>query len=148
MTDHHTSYLKQVLHLWAGQLPDDDPNNFARCLTIFKILSKQTQQKIYNKVMVKCPTIPKSRCYTTLWCIFNHNTCFGLFLFFDIIFSQGSVAMHFRYGGKFYYSSARNLTGTICTVSLVSDVWPSRLLWSDGLKLFQTVFEIQRVLCQ
>jgi len=43
---------------------------------------KQTQQLICNIVMVKRPTTSESRCYTTLWCVVNHNTCFTLLLYF------------------------------------------------------------------
>jgi len=32
--------------------------------------------------MVKCPTTLKSCCYTTLWRIGNHTTCFRLLLLF------------------------------------------------------------------
>jgi len=32
--------------------------------------------------MAQIPIKSKSRCYTTLWCIVNHNTCFRLSLLF------------------------------------------------------------------
>jgi len=47
---------------------------FTRCRLIWKILSTQIQQQICNKVLVKDPTIPKLRCYTTLWFIANYST--------------------------------------------------------------------------
>ena len=39
--------------------------------------------------------------------IINHNTCFRLFSATNI--SQGTVAMHLRCGGIFYYRFAGNL---------------------------------------
>jgi len=50
----------------------------------FKNFWKHTHRKIYSKVPVmgKRSATPKSRFYTTLWCIVHHNTCFRLFLFF------------------------------------------------------------------
>jgi len=32
--------------------------------------------------MAKRPITSKAHCYTMLWCIVNHTTCFRLFLFF------------------------------------------------------------------
>jgi len=40
------------------------PDNFDRCWAILKIPSKQTEQKICNKVMVERPAISKSYYYT------------------------------------------------------------------------------------
>jgi len=50
--------------------------NFAKCWAILKTLSKQTQQYICSKVMVKRPATSTWRFYTTLWCIFNHNRAY------------------------------------------------------------------------
>jgi len=57
------------------------------------------------------PTIPKSRCYTTLWFIYivNHRTRFRLLLFSDINISQGSVVTHLRGDGIFYCRITTNL---------------------------------------
>ena len=52
--------------LWQSAfLPVTSPDG--RCWLISKLLSKQTQQQICNKVIVKGPTTPKSRCHITLW---------------------------------------------------------------------------------
>jgi len=56
--------------------------------------------------MVKRPTTPKSRGYSTL-IIIHVSGCFG---FSDINISQGSVATHLRCGGIFYYA----LLGIYC----------------------------------
>ena len=50
-----------------------------------------------NIVMVERLTTAKSHCYTMLWCIVHHNTCFML-CFSDVSISQDSVAMHLRCG--------------------------------------------------
>jgi len=53
----HMSHFNRVLHLSAGHL------------------RQPTSAKCWDAAS-------KSYCYTALWCIVNHNTCFRLFLFF------------------------------------------------------------------
>ena len=85
----HTSDLKRV-HLsagkwrgahgaWGNQLFFITLPNVER---FWKVHWKETQQYVCNKIMVKYSTTPKSRCYTTLWCVVKNNAYFRLLLFF------------------------------------------------------------------
>jgi len=57
-------------------------DNFDRYRLISKILSRQTQPLICNKVLVKDSTTPKPCCCANLWFIVKHCTCFRVLLFF------------------------------------------------------------------
>jgi len=73
----HTGHLRD--HFFATPVPN---------VELFQKFFLKIQQWICHKVLVKCTTLPKSRCYTTFWCVINHNTCFRLFLFSDINISM------------------------------------------------------------
>jgi len=132
----HTSDIKRVLHLSAGQCPAAQsawanqlfPHNFAKCWAISKILSKQTQQYICNTTMNKFLITFKSHCYT-LWCIVNHNSLHvsSCFCFSHINISQGSVATRSQYGGIFYHDLVRNLLLSVP----VKEFWKSVSIWQS-----------------
>jgi len=67
--------------------------------------------KFCYKLLVKDPTIPKSRCYGTLPCNLSLITAHvsGCCCFSDIYISQGIVATHLRGSGIFYYRFTTNL---------------------------------------
>jgi len=89
------------------------------------------------------PTIPKSRCYTTLWFIIYHVHVSDCCCFLsDINISQDSAETRLRDGGIFYY----HFTTYLLLSLSVKEFWKSASIWQSyrqkyGGTFFHTLTE-------